>query len=194
MVRDFVSGAFILVEDQFGVGDVIDIADTVGGADGRIGTVEHVSLRTTSVRDVNGTIWHVPNGGIRRVGNMSQGWARSLLDIPVPYGTELESAIEVIRDVAHRVTDLPAHRPDVLGEPEVWGVQELGADAVLIRLVIKTRPGEQWAITRTLQAELYDAFAEAGIEFPFTQRTIWVHHEADGEMDAIGEPVGDPPG
>ncbi len=190
MVRDFLGGMFMLIEDQFGVGDVIDVASTVDGADGVVGTVEQVTLRTTSVRDVNGTIWHVPNGEVRRVGNMSQGWARALLDVPVPYGTDLAEAEAIIASVAHEVTHAPANWPEVLAEPEVWGVQELGPDAVVIRLVIKTRPGEQWAIARALRAELHDAFVDAGIERPFAQRELWLHTEGDGPGVPLRRPGG----
>ncbi len=187
MVRDFLAGIFLLVEDQFGVGDVIDVASSVDGTQGVRGTVEAVTLRTTDVRDSSGTIWHIPNGEIRRVGNMSQGWARALLDIPVPYGTDLAKATEIIHDVADRVIHAPEHWPDVLGEPEVWGVENLGPDAVMIRLVIKTRPGEQWPIMRTLRAELHDAFTEAGIERPFAQHTIWVHSDDRAESSGSGD-------
>jgi len=175
MVKDFLGGMFMLIEDQFGVGDVIDVSATVDGTTGVTGTVEEVTLRITSVRDVNGTIWHIPNGEIRRVGNMSQGWARALLDVPVPYGTDLEVAQSIVTQVAHDVTHAPAYRPEVLGEPEVWGVEDLGPDAVLIRLVIKTRPGEQWPIMRALRAELHNAFVAAGIERPFAQHDVYLH-------------------
>lgn len=185
MVRDFLGGMFMLIEDQFGVGDVIDVSATVDGTVGVTGTVEEVTLRITSVRDVNGTIWHIPNGEIRRVGNMSQGWARALLDVPVPYGTDLEVAQSIVSRVAHEVTHSSAYLPEVLGEPEVWGVQDLGPDAVLIRVVIKTRPGEQWAIMRALRAELHNAFVAAGIERPFAQHDVYLHEG--------GHPVGPGP-
>ncbi len=175
MVQDFLSGVFMLLEDQFGVGDVIDVSGLVDGAAGVIGTVEEVTLRAISVRDVNGTIWHIPNGEIRRIGNMSQGWARALLDIRVPYGTDLDLAQQLIADVADEVTQRAEYRSEVLGAPEVWGVQELAPDAVLVRLVIKTRPGEQWAISRALRARLHDAFLEAGIQRPFAQHDIYIH-------------------
>lgn len=187
MVRDFLGGMFMLMEDQFGVGDVIDVSAAVDGAPGVTGTVEEVTLRITSVRDVNGTIWHIPNGEIRRVGNMSQGWARALLDIPVPYGTDLEEAKAIIARVAHEVTHLPAYLPEVLGEPEVWGVQEIGRDGVMIRLVIKTRPGEQWPIARAMRAGLHDAFVAAGIDRPFAQHEVFLH--ADDPSDALVAPA-----
>jgi moderate conductance mechanosensitive channel len=164
LVRDFLSGIFILVEDQFGIGDIVNLDGTTSGV------VEAVSLRTTRLRAVDGTVWHVPNGEIRRVGNMSQHWSRALLDIEVAYATELTRAQEVIRDVAHAVWDEDAH---VLEEPEVWGVEELGANGVVIRLVVKTTPSEQYRVSRTLRERIKVAFDAEGIEIPFPQQTIW---------------------
>jgi small-conductance mechanosensitive channel len=164
LVRDFLSGIFILVEDQFGIGDIVNLDGTTSGV------VEAVSLRTTRLRAVDGTVWHVPNGEIRRVGNMSQHWSRALLDIEVAYATDLTRAQEVIRDVAHAVWDEDAH---VLEEPEVWGVEELGANGVVIRLVVKTTPSEQYRVSRTLRERIKVAFDAEAIEIPFPQQTIW---------------------
>jgi small conductance mechanosensitive channel len=167
LVRDFLSGTFILVEDQFGVGDIVDVGEATG-------TVEAVSLRTTRLRAIDGTVWHVPNGEIRRVGNMSQHWSRALLDIEVAYATDLARAQEVIRDIAQAVWREDA---DVLEEPEVWGVEELGPNGIVIRLVVKTTPSEQWRVSRALRERLKDAFDAEGIEIPFPQQTIW--HRSD---------------
>jgi small conductance mechanosensitive channel len=164
LVRDFLSGIFILVEDQFGIGDIVNLDGTTSGV------VEAVSLRTTRLRAVDGTVWHVPNGEIRRVGNMSQHWSRALLDIEVAYATDLGRAQEVIREVAHAVWDEDDH---VLEEPEVWGVEELGANGIVIRLVVKTTPSEQYRVSRTLRERLKVAFDAEGIEIPFPQQTIW---------------------
>lgn len=177
LVKDFLSGVFMLAEDQFGVGDIVD----VGEADG---IVEGVTLRTTKIRDVHGTLWHVPNGEIRRVGNSSQQWARSLLDIGVSYGTDIDTAIEVIEAVAAAMADEEGYRDQFLDAPDVWGVQSLGADSVDIRLVIKTEPGAQWAISRELRRRLKAAFDAVGIEIPFPQRTMWVRDETDRQEPA----------
>jgi small conductance mechanosensitive channel len=168
LVRDFLSGIFILVEDQFGIGDIVNLDGTTSGV------VEAVSLRTTRLRAVDGTVWHVPNGEIRRVGNMSQHWSRALLDIEVAYATDLARAQEVIREVAHAVWEEDNH---VIEEPEVWGVEELGAHGVVIRLVVKTTPSEQYRVSRTLRERLKVAFDAEGIEIPFPQQTIW--HRTD---------------
>lgn len=174
LVSDFLSGLFMLVEDQYGVGDVIDVGEATG-------VVEGVSLRTTRIRDVTGTLWHVPNGEIRRVGNMSQEWARALLDVGVAYGTDVDLASEIIKRVADEMAAEEVYTPLFLAEPEIWGVQNLGPDSVDIRLVIKTQPGEQWAISRELRRRLKQAFDDAGIEIPFPQRTIWLRTDAPAE-------------
>ena len=138
------------------------------------GVVEAVSLRTTRLRSVDGTVWHVPNGEIRRVGNMSQHWSRALHAIEVAYATDLTRAQQVINDVAHAVWHEDKH---VLEEPEVWGVEALGAHGIVIRLVVKTTPSEQYRVSRLLRERLKVAFDEEGIEIPFPQQTIW--HRSD---------------
>ncbi|MDO8213350.1 mechanosensitive ion channel family protein [Conexibacter sp. CPCC 206217] len=168
LVKDFLSGMFILIEDQFGVGDIVDL-------DGTSGTVEAISLRTTQLRSVDGTVWHVPNGEIRRVGNMSKHWSRALLDIEVAYGTDIEQARAVIKRVADR---LWRSSGDVLEEPEVQGVEALGASGVTIRLLVKTTPSQQWEVSRRLREQIKGAFDDAGIEIPFPQQTVW-HRTAD---------------
>lgn len=172
LVKDFLSGVFMLAEDQFGVGDLIDVGEATG-------VVESVTLRTTKIRDVQGTLWHVPNGEIRRVGNSSQQWARSLLDIGVAYDTDIDTAIDVIERVANAMAEEEGYRDQFLDAPDVWGVENLGADAVDIRLVIKTQPGKQWAISRELRRRLKSAFDATGIEIPFQQRTMWIRNDTE---------------
>jgi small-conductance mechanosensitive channel len=184
LVKDFLSGIFMLLEDQYGVGDVVDVGEAVG-------TVEALTLRTTRLRAVDGAVWHVPNGEIRRVGNMSQQWSRALLDIEVAYGTNLTHARDVIARVADEVFREPQWTRVILEEPEIWGVEALAADAIAIRLVLKTKPGEQWALQREIRARLKEAFDAEGIEIPFPQRTVWVRRE-EGTEDVdpfTGDPV-----
>ena len=165
LVKDFLSGIFILVEDQFGVGDIVD----TGGASG---VVEVVSLRTTRLRSVDGTVWHVPNGEIRQVGNKSQHWSRALLDIHVAYATDIPLARSVIKRVADEVW---REQPGVvLEEPELWGVENLGAHGVELRLVVKTQPSKQWDVSRVIRERVKAAFDEEGIEIPFPQQTVWM--------------------
>jgi small-conductance mechanosensitive channel len=164
LVKDFLSGLFILVEDQFGVGDIVDLDGQTAG------TVEAVSLRTTRLRAVDGTVWHVPNGDISRVGNKSQHWSRALLDVDVAYDTDIDHAKAVIKRVAD---ELCRERDDILEPPEVWGVESLGPHSVVIRLVVKTRPSDQYRVSRELRQRLKEAFDAEGIEIPFQQQTVW---------------------
>jgi moderate conductance mechanosensitive channel len=191
LVKDFLSGVFMLLEDQYGVGDIIDAGEAAG-------VVEGVTLRSTRVRDVTGTLWHIPNGEIRRIGNMSQEWARALLDIGVAYGTDVDVASQVILRVATEMAHEEDYTEIFLDEPEIWGVENLGTDSVDIRLVIKTQPGKQYAIARELRRRIKRAFDTAEVEIPFPQRTVWLRTEqpvALGGADAppFEHPVPDEP-
>ncbi|TVP67780.1 MAG: mechanosensitive ion channel family protein [Nitriliruptor sp.] len=170
LVSDFLAGIFMLAEDQYGVGDIVDVGDATG-------VVEGVSLRTTRVRDISGTLWHVPNGQILRVGNMSQEWARALLDIGVAYGTDIDAASDLILTIAADMASEEDYQEIFLDEPEIWGVENLGSDSVDIRLVIKTQPGKQYSIARELRRRIKNAFDAAGVEIPFPQRTVWLRTE-----------------
>lgn len=182
LVQDVLSGIFMIVEDQYGVGDIVDVGEASG-------TVESVGLRTTRIRDVEGTLWHIPNGEIHRVGNKSQLWARTILDVDVAYDTDLAAASAVIKATADELWRENLEEATILEEPQVWGVQAFGADAVSIRLAVRTDPAEQWAVARRLRAMIKVAFDEAGIEIPFPQRTVWLRHGADA--DGAGDPVPD---
>src|SRR6478736_6412047 len=156
LVRDFLSGIFMLIEDQYGVGDVIDTGLATG-------TVEGVSLRTTRLRDTEGIVWHIPNGEIRRVGNKSQQWARVVLDIPVAYDSDIARATDVIRRAAGEVASSPEFGSMITDDPEVWGIEQIEPDRVLIRLAVKTLPLDQWSVARALRARLKAALDGAGI-------------------------------
>ena len=190
LVKDFLAGMFIIVEDQYGVGDIIDVGELSGTQVS--GTVESVSLRATRLRSVNGTVWHVPNGTVARVGNMSQQWARALLDVSVAYGSDLDLAQTEIKRVADGLWQDPAWAGRVLEEPEVWGVEELAADGVTIRLVVKTLPAEQFKVLRELRVRIKQALDAAGVEIPTAQRTVWVRRDAGSEateddLDALAD-------
>lgn len=185
LVKDFLTGFFMLAEDQFGVGDVVDVGEATG-------TVEHLGLRSTRLRDVEGTLWHVPNGEITRVGNMSQLWARTILDVEVAYHTDLDRAVAVMKAVADEVW---RHQEEavILEEPEVWGVEAFGADSIAIRLAVKTLPSEQWRTARVLRARLKEAFEREGIDVPFPQRAVWVRSDPWVPGPQAGEATGGEP-
>jgi small conductance mechanosensitive channel len=183
LVKDFLSGIFMLVEDQYGVGDIVDVGEAAG-------IVEEIRLRTTRLRDVNGTVWFVPNGEIRRIGNKSQQWARAVLDIEVAYDTDIPRAVEVIKQVADGIWHDDLESATVLEEPEIWGVEAFGSSSIAIRVVLKVEPGEQWATAREMRKRLKAAFDEHGIEIPFPQRVVWMHNTPVGPPDPPrnGEP------
>lgn len=166
VVKDFLAGMFMLIEDQYGVGDVIDAGPATG-------TVEAVGLRTTRLRSVDGTLWHIPNGSVVRIGNKSQEWSRALLDVEVAYGADLQKAQQVIKEVADSLWRDPAYAESILEEPEVWGVEALGTTGVAIRLVVKTRPKDQWRVLRALRERVSSGFNAAGVAMP-GQQAIWI--------------------
>jgi len=170
VVRDFLAGIFVIIEDQYGVGDVIDVGEAIG-------TVEEVGFRTTQVRDLSGVLWTVPNGVIQRVGNYSQVWSQSVFDIEVSYDTDIDEAMAVIKVVLDEAWHQNEETATIIEEPVVQGVQAFGESAVVIRAVVKTDPAEQWAVSRMINGRLKKALDEAGIEIPFPQRTVWVKND-----------------
>ncbi len=156
LVQDFLAGVFMLLEDQYGVGDVIDVGGTSG-------TVEAVSLRITRLRDVNGVVWHVRNGTIPKAGNKSQGWARAVVDFPVPYRHDIPQVRHVMARTASEMWQEPAWQKVILEEPEVWGVQTLYTDAVLLRVVARTVPLRQWEVQRELTERLKNSLDATGV-------------------------------
>jgi small-conductance mechanosensitive channel len=162
LVKDFLSGIFMVLEDQYGVGDVVD----VGPASGK---VEAVGLRVTTVRDVNGTVWYVRNGEILRVGNSSQGFAVAVIDFPLGFGADTDKAIEIFGRVVDEVTSAEPISEDVLEPPEILGVEKVTADGITIRATVKVRPGRQWVVQRALRAKVMAAFEEEGIQPPLAR-------------------------
>jgi small-conductance mechanosensitive channel len=159
LVKDFLSGMFMLMEDQYGVGDVIDAGVATG-------TVEGVSLRTTRLRDVDGVVWHVPNGTILRVGNKSQQWSRAVVDVPVTFQADTSAATDVIRGVTEEVWHDPDFSSVIIAEPSVLGVESFEPGRIVIRVVVRTRPQEQWRVERELRKRIKVALDDAGIALP----------------------------
>jgi len=157
LVKDFLSGIFMLIEDQYGVGDIID----VGVASG---TVEDVTLRTTQLRDTSGTVWYVPNGTIVRVGNMSQDWARAVLDVEVTTDSDLARALGALKAAVDGLWEDPEWSARILEEPEVLGVERLGPTGITLRTLVKTRPAEQFMVMREMRRRVCDSFGELDIQ------------------------------
>ncbi|WP_253942956.1 MULTISPECIES: mechanosensitive ion channel family protein [Nocardioides] len=166
LVKDFLSGIFMIFEDQYGVGDVVDLGEASG-------TVEAVGLRVTRLRDVNGTVWYVRNGEILRVGNMSQNWARTVLDVTVGYSEDLVKVRRVLEEVAHDLWVDEDFTGLVVEEPEVWGVESLGVDGIVVRVTLKTAPMEQWGVARAMRERVKARFESEGINLAVAQRVLW---------------------
>jgi small conductance mechanosensitive channel len=159
LVKDYLSGVFMILEDQYGVGDIVDMGE-VGG------TVENVGLRVTTVRDVHGVAWYIRNGEIVRVGNKSQGWAQVVVDVPLPLGTDLGRAEEVLHEAAESLTEDEEWADDLLAAPEVLGVEQLTAAGALLRVAVRTTTAAQWRVARELRGRITVALDEAGIVAP----------------------------
>lgn len=190
LVKDCIAGLFMLIEDQYGIGDIVDLDEAVG-------TVEKVSLRTTVLRGVDGTVWHVPNGEVQRVGNKSQLWSIALLDVDVAYDCDLAAARQVIIECVDEVCARDEWADAVLEPPQLLGVEALGADGITIRVTVKTQPGVQWALQRSLREAIKAALDGAGMEIPFPQRTVWVRRDPgnvdDGTVDGGDAPASTDP-
>ncbi|WP_084597235.1 mechanosensitive ion channel family protein [Nocardioides aequoreus] len=180
LVKDFLSGVMMMIEDQYGVGDAVDLGEAIG-------TVEAVGLRVTRVRDVDGTVWYVRNGEILRVGNQSQNWARTVLDVTVGYGEDLVRVKRVLSEVAHDLWGDEDFRDVVIEEPEVWGVQDLGPQGVVVRVTLKTAPLEQWAVAREMRQRIKARFDHEGIEMVLPQRMVWQQPPGAESTRATGD-------
>lgn len=168
LVSDFLAGMLMLAEDQLGVGDWVDI-------DGTVGAVEEVQLRVTKLRDMDGSVWYIRNGQILKVCNYSQDWACTVLDVPVPYDSDIDATSRLLERTAWSLWDDDAFRGYVLDTPQIWGIQSLSREAVTLRISVNTVPLKQWAIGRELRRRIKDAFDQQGVHLPHLQQTVWVH-------------------
>jgi small conductance mechanosensitive channel len=166
LVADFFAGICMIFEDQYGVGDAVDLGEASG-------TVEAVGLRVTRIRDVEGTVWYVRNGQILRVGNQSQNWARTVLDIPVSHNQDVHRVSDVLRDVAHDLWEDDEFKGIIIEEPEVWGVQDLTPEWITVRVTLKTAPMQQWGIAREMRQRIIARFEFEGIEIAVPARVLW---------------------
>lgn len=159
LIKDFLSGVFLIAEDQYGVGDVVDLGEASG-------TVEEVGLRVTKVRDANGQVWYVRNGEIIRVGNISQGWSNALVDIPVDYKANPDRVISIIGEVVAAFAEDDAWSHNLLDTPQVLGVESITATAMTIRVTAKCVANQQWGVQRELRERCKVALDAAGIQGP----------------------------
>jgi small conductance mechanosensitive channel len=159
IVKDVLNGLFIVAEDQIGIGDVVDLGLATG-------VVEYVSVRVTHVRDVNGTLWYVRNGEVLRIGNMSQGWSRVIIDLAVPVDADIAEVEKAMLDAAQSLAKDPKWRTRVIEQPEVWGLESVTGDALVIRLVMKTRANAKDDVARELRMRLKNAIDGLGLKLP----------------------------
>jgi small-conductance mechanosensitive channel len=159
IVKDILNGLFMVVEDQLGVGDVVDVGPATG-------VVETVGIRITTLRDVNGTLWFVRNGEILRVGNMSQGWARVVIDLAVPYDTDVQAVQERMLATATELASTPKWRSRIVEKPELWGIESISESAVVIRVVVKTRSNARDDVSRELRGRLKASLDAMGVTLP----------------------------
>jgi small conductance mechanosensitive channel len=164
LVKDLLSGIFMILEDQYGVGDAVDLGEASG-------TVEAVGLRVTRLRDVNGTVWYVRNGEIIRVGNQSQNWARTVLDITVDYEADLDRVQVILQEEATAMYQDERFHDVIIEQPEVWGVERFDKDGAVVRVVLKTAPMQQWLVARAMRQRVKARFDTEGIRIPTTFRT-----------------------
>jgi len=159
IVKDVLNGIFIVAEDQIGIGDVVDVGLATG-------VVEYVSVRITHVRDVNGTLWYVRNGEITRIGNMSQGWSRVIVDLAVPADADVGEVESAMLGAAQTLTKDAKWRTRIIEQPEIWGLESVSGDALVIRIVLKTRANAKDDVARELRMRLKRTIEELGLKIP----------------------------
>jgi small conductance mechanosensitive channel len=183
LVKDLLAGLFMLLEDQYGVGDTVDLGEATG-------TVEAVGLRITTIRDARGVLWYIRNGEIVRVGNKSQGWAMVIVDLPIGFAST-EEATGVLQVAVSQLEKEPEMAAALVEPPEVLGVEQITVDGAVIRTVAKTTPDGQLAVARELRRRLAEALDDSGITARIAAARLYPRPAAPGEPGEPGEP-GDP--
>ncbi len=178
LVRDVISGFFILSENQFGLGDVIEVA-------GKAGVVEQMTLRVVVLRDLEGALHIIPNGELKVVTNRTRGWARAVVDIGVPYNVDVDRAIAVVRDEAAQFSNDSVWAIQLDGPLEVLGIESLGESAMVIRTLIKTQPGSQWNAGREFRRRLILRLEREGIQIPVPERRVHLLLENGADAEAV---------
>jgi small-conductance mechanosensitive channel len=183
LVRDIISGFFILLENQFAVGDVIEAA-------GKSGVVERMTMRVVVLRDLEGTMHVIPNGEMKVVSNKTRGWARAVVDISVPFTEDVDRAIAVVRDEAAQFSTDHSWGLQLDGPVEVLGVESMTDNSVMVRTLLKTQPGSQWNVAREFRRRLINRFAHESIESPYQQRRVHVTIKGGTAGEAIATAAG----
>ncbi|MFB2586036.1 mechanosensitive ion channel family protein [Herbiconiux liukaitaii] len=181
IVKDVLNGLFMVFEDQLGVGDVVDLGPATG-------VVEGVGIRITQVRDVNGTLWFVRNGEILRVGNMSQGWSRVIIDLAIPYDSDLDEVQEKMLDTAVAMAAEPKWRSRIVERPEIWGLESISAEALVIRLVMKTRTSAKDDVARELRMRLKRSLDELEVSLPSLNTVVLSGFDGAGSVKGARPP------
>ncbi len=180
LVKDFLSGLFMLLEDQYGVGDVVDLGPATG-------TVEAVALRVTKIRDSNGTLWYIPNGTMTRVANKTQGWANAVVEVKVDYFADLDEVRQVLTEAVAQVAADPATAGRIEGEPTITGIEDIAFDAVTLRISLRTSPASQWEVARALRVAVRNALERADIPLA-GQRDLLAQHRQQSSAAAVSSP------
>lgn len=186
LVKDFLSGMFMLLEDQYGVGDVVDAGPAQG-------TVEAVGLRVTKLRDADGTLWYVPNGSMLRVGNKTQGWANAVVEVKVDYFADLDRVRDLLVGAAARLASDPEIGDALEGAATVTTAEDLTFDAVTVRIAQRTAPSRQWAVARALRTAVRDALEEADVPLAGQRDLLAAHRERVQAQGAVGIDDADAP-
>lgn len=171
LIRDAINGFFIIIEDQYAIGDVIEVGAFSG-------LVENINLRITQLRDPAGRLVTVPNSEVRIVANLSSKWSRADLMIPVAYETDIDQALKVVDEVAQDMTKDKFWKTDILDNPEILGVDNFEEWGLIIRVWIKTRPLKQWNVSREFRRRLKVAFDSQGLPLPIRQQKLWLTHDS----------------
>ncbi|OQA46063.1 MAG: putative MscS family protein YkuT [Chloroflexi bacterium ADurb.Bin325] len=173
-IKDMIGGFFILIENQYAVGDTIQVGALTG-------EVEHLTLRTTSARGDDGQLYIIPNGEVRIISNLTKEWSRAVVDVNVAYEEDMDHVLSVLGDAAASFALDPAFAPLLLEPPQVFGPMSLGDWAITVQVMIKTRPGKQWEVARELRKRILAACDRAGIVRPYPRQEFWTRSPAPVE-------------
>ena len=184
LIRDIITGLFLILENQYRIGDVVELNGTGG-------LVEDITLRITTLRDMNGTVHHIPHGEIKMVSNLSKNFARVNLDIGVAYDSDLDKVISVINKIGNDLAEDPVFKDYIITTPKFLRINEFGDSSIIVKVVGDTRPLKQWEVTGELRRRIKVAFDKEGIEIPFPQRVIYHVNKQAGESGVHTEVLSD---